>query len=123
MDSQRLTVRSAYQRGWQVVDGSAIVETFETKEDAFQCLVDRGARVHLNWRRTFIAGASVPYDFSAEFQSKYAGRIKKELHGPAAGKWFWFQGSLRGEGTTKDDAVFQVERSYTRLVVKADYPK
>ncbi|TGR34622.1 hypothetical protein EN845_01175 [Mesorhizobium sp. M8A.F.Ca.ET.202.01.1.1] len=121
--TDRFTVRLAYQRGWQVVDGSAIAHTFETKEDAFQSLVDRGARVHLSWRRTVIAGASVPYDFSAEFQSKYAGRIKKEMHGPSAGKWFWFQGSSRGEVATKDDAIFQVERAYTCLVVKADHPK
>ncbi|OBQ68426.1 hypothetical protein EFV37_24960 [Mesorhizobium loti] len=123
MASDRLLVRSAYQRGWQIVDGSAIVETFETKEDAFQCLVDRGARVHLSWKRTVIAGAEVPYDFCAEFQSKYAGRIRKELHGPGVGKWFWFSGSSSGSVDTKDEAVFGVERAYTRKIAGADLPR
>lgn len=50
--SERLKVRLAYQRGWQVVDGSTIVDTFETKEDAFRYMVDRGACVCLTWRGT-----------------------------------------------------------------------
>jgi hypothetical protein len=50
--SERLKIRLAYQRGWQVVDGSAIVETFNPKEAAFQFLVARGALVHLDWGRT-----------------------------------------------------------------------
>jgi hypothetical protein len=119
----RLTVRFAYQRGWQVVDGSTILETFDTKEGAFQYLVDRGARVHLQWRRTIIGGGSKPYDFSAEFQSKYVGRIMMDFHPPSKGIWNWYQGSSRGSVQTKDDAVFAVERAYTRIVVKADYPK
>jgi hypothetical protein len=45
--SERLVVRLAYQRGWQVVNGSEILETFATKEEAFQFLVYRGARVRL----------------------------------------------------------------------------
>ncbi|TPM55370.1 hypothetical protein FJ959_18370 [Mesorhizobium sp. B2-2-4] len=123
--SDRLTVRLAYQRGWQVVDGSTVLRTFETKEGAFQFLVDRGARVHLHWRRTKIGGQEPPYDFDAEFQSESVGRIKKELHGPSAGRWFWscFVGGARGSTEIRDEAVFEVERAYTRIVVKADYPK
>ncbi|TPN16270.1 hypothetical protein FJ973_06140 [Mesorhizobium sp. B2-1-3] len=123
--SERLTVRLAYQRGWQVVDGSTVLATFETKEGAFQYLVDRGARVHLQWRRTKIGGQEPPYDFAAEFQSESVGRIKKEMHGPSAGLWFWscFVGGARGSTETRDEAVFEVERAYTRIVVKADYPK
>ena len=49
----------------------------------------------------------------------------KEQHGPSAGIWFWscFKGGARGSTETKDEAVFEVERAYTRIVVKADYPK
>ncbi|TPK38727.1 hypothetical protein [Mesorhizobium sp. B2-5-3] len=123
--TDRLTVRLAYQRGWQVVDGSTILETFETKEGAFQFLLDRCARVHLRWGRTVIGGQDAPYDFAARFQSQSIGRIWKELHGPSAGLWFWscFVGGARGSTETRDEAVFQVERAYTRIVVKADYPK
>lgn len=42
--SQRLTVRFAYQRGWQVVDGSAILITFDKKEDA----TERGLASYMN---------------------------------------------------------------------------
>ncbi|MBZ9926770.1 hypothetical protein [Mesorhizobium sp. BR1-1-4] len=121
--SERLTVRLAYQRGWQVVDGSTIVDTFETKEDAFRCLVDRGGRLRLAWRRTIISGQSKPCDFSAEFQTDNAGRIMKEFHGPSAGRWFWFSGSSSGSVETKDEAVFGVERAYTRKVAGADLPR
>lgn len=47
MPADRLIVRFAYQRGWQVVDTSTILQTFEQKEEAFQFVVDRGARVWL----------------------------------------------------------------------------
>ncbi|TPJ84076.1 hypothetical protein FJ422_17595 [Mesorhizobium sp. B2-6-3] len=121
--NERLTARLAYQRGWQVVDGSTVLATFATKEGAFQYLVDRGARVHLQWRRTKIGGQEPPYDFAAEFQSESVGRIKKELQGPSAGRWYWYQGSSKGSIDTKGEAVFEVERAYTRIVVKADWPK
>ncbi|WP_287095710.1 hypothetical protein [Mesorhizobium sp.] len=65
--SQRLKVRFAYQRGWQVVDGSAILSTFDKKEDAFRFVLDRGARVRLEWSRTVIGGKAPPYDFAASF--------------------------------------------------------
>jgi hypothetical protein len=116
----RLKVRFAYQRGWQVVDGSTIVDTFETDEKAFGFLVDRGARVHLQWGRTVIGGETVPLDFSASFQAKSAGRIMKAMHGPSAGTWWWYSGSLSGNVATKDEAVFGVERAYTRRIAKAD---
>lgn len=124
MPSDRLIIRFAYQRGWQVVDGGAAIDTFDTKEGAFQFVVDRGARVHLQWGRTVIGGQAVPYDFEGSFQSEGVGRIMKTLHGPAKGTWFWtcHEGGARGTVTTKDEAVFGLERAYTRIVVKADYP-
>jgi hypothetical protein len=72
MPADRLTVRLAYQRGWQVVDGSVVLATFDTKEGAFQHLVEQGARVHLQWGRTVIGGQTAPFDFAAKFQSEYA---------------------------------------------------
>ncbi|MBZ9678279.1 hypothetical protein [Mesorhizobium sp. ES1-1] len=121
--NERLTVRSAYQRGWQVVDGSTILETFPAKEEAFQFLVDRGARVRLQWGRTVIGGRTAPYDFSAAFQSDNAGRIRMELHPPSKGLWLWYQSSSRGAVEAKDRAIFEVERAYTRLMCGADLPR
>jgi hypothetical protein len=123
MPADRLTVRLAYQRGWQVVDGSVVVATFDNKEGAFQHLVEQGARVHLQWGRTVIGGQTAPCDFAAKFQSEYVGRIKKEMFGPSQGRWFWFRGSLTGTVDTRDEAVIAVERAYTRIVAKADWPK
>jgi hypothetical protein len=70
--SDRLTVRLAYQRGWQVVDGSTILTTFDDQHGAFQFLVDRGMRVRLTWGRTMIAGQTAPFDFCCSFQSAIA---------------------------------------------------
>jgi hypothetical protein len=119
----RLTVRYLYQRGWQVVEGSTILEKCETKEEAFQYLVDHDARVHLLWGRTVIRGETAPFDFAAQFQQDHVGRILKTLHGPAQGTWFWscYEGGATGTVKTKDEAVFGVERAYTRFVVKADW--
>ncbi|MER9004414.1 hypothetical protein NKI15_12360 [Mesorhizobium sp. M0862] len=47
--ADRLTVRFAYQRGFQVVDGSAILQTFE-KQDEAKFVLGRGARVWLAWQ-------------------------------------------------------------------------
>ncbi|MCV3209581.1 hypothetical protein OHD62_17205 [Mesorhizobium sp. YC-39] len=123
--TDRLKVRFAYQRGWQVVDENAVLQTFETKEAAFQFLVDRGARVWLDWSRTVIGGRTARYDFAASFQTESVGRIMKTTDGPSAGTWFWscYSGGARGTVDTKDEAVFGLERAYTRIVVKADYPK
>jgi hypothetical protein len=121
--SERLIVRLAYQRGWQVVAGSTILETSGTKEGAFQFLVDRGARVRLEWGRAVVGGRTAPCDFAAKFQSENVGRIKMERHPPNAGVWLWFQGSSRGTVEEKDQAVSAVEQAYTRIVVKADHPK
>ncbi|WP_287292062.1 hypothetical protein [Mesorhizobium sp.] len=51
------------------------------------------------------------------------GRILKTLHGTEAGTWFWscYEGGANGRVSTKDEAVFGVERAYTRRVVKADW--
>ncbi|RWJ88362.1 hypothetical protein [Mesorhizobium sp.] len=121
--SERLKIRFAYQRGWQVVDGSAIMSTFDNKEGAFQFLVDRGARVWLEWSRTVIGGKAPPSEFAASFMQDTVGRILKTLHGTEAGTWFWscFEGGANGRVFTKDEAVFGVERAYTRRVVKADW--
>ncbi|TIM11859.1 hypothetical protein [Mesorhizobium sp.] len=121
--SERLKVRFAYQRGWQVVDGSTILQTFENKEEAFQFVVDRAARVWLEWSRTVIGGKAPPYDFAASFMQDTVGRILKTLHGSEAGTWFWscYEGGANGRVSTKDEAVFGVERAYTRRVVKADW--
>ncbi|WP_198022612.1 hypothetical protein [Mesorhizobium sp. LNJC384A00] len=35
------TVRFAYQRGFQVVDGSAILQTFEKQDEAFNFVLGR----------------------------------------------------------------------------------
>ncbi|TIQ18871.1 MAG: hypothetical protein E5X51_23390 [Mesorhizobium sp.] len=119
----RLKVRVAYQRGFQVVDGSTILQSFDNKEDAFKFVHARGARVWLRWDRTVIGGQTVPYDFDAKFLQDSVGRIKKELHGPSAGTWFWssFEGGARGSTETRDEAVACVERAYTRYVIKADW--
>ncbi|TIP22711.1 MAG: hypothetical protein E5X67_36230 [Mesorhizobium sp.] len=123
MPADRLIVRFAYQRGWQVVDGSTILQTSEKKEEAFQFLVDRGARVWLQWSRTVIGGKAPPYDFAASFMQDAVGRILKTIHGKEAGTWFWtcYEGGANGKVPTKDEAVVGVERAYTRRVVKADW--
>ncbi|MGX9178802.1 hypothetical protein [Mesorhizobium sp. BHbdii] len=122
--SQRLKVRFAYQRGWQVVDGSAILSTFENKEDAFRFVLDLGARAWLNGGRTVIGGQSPPYDFAAQFQQDSVGRIMKRTHGSESGTWFWtcHEGGARGTVQTKEEAVIEVERAYTCRIVKTDWP-
>ncbi|SIT55011.1 conserved hypothetical protein [Mesorhizobium prunaredense] len=105
------------------MDGSTVVRTFEKKEDAFHFLVDRGARVWLEWSRTVIGGKAPPSDFAASFMQDTVGRILKTLHGKEAGTWFWtcHEGGANGKVSTKEEAVFGVERAYTRRVVKADW--
>lgn len=123
--SERLKVRFAYQRGWQVVDGSAILSTFHKKEDAFRFVLDLGTRVWLQWGRTVIGGQSPPYDFAAQFQQDSVGRIMKRLHGSEKGTWFWtcHEGGARGTVATKEEAVVEVERAYARRIVGADLPR
>ncbi|WP_036262955.1 hypothetical protein [Mesorhizobium sp. WSM2561] len=114
---ERLKVRLAYQRGWQVVDGSTVMQTFENRDDAFRFVHGKGARVLLAWSRTVIGGQAAPFDFTASFQQDAVGRIFKAVHGPGAGTWFWtcFEGGARGTVETKDEAVVGVERAYTRF--------
>lgn len=94
--SERLKVRLAYQRGWQVVDGSTIVDTFETKEDAFRYMVPRRLRVSdLAAHRAFLSetvrGEHVKtpcYAFS-KATLRYAynqGGTERQQTGPNAGK-------------------------------------
>ena len=96
--SARLKVRFAYQRGFQVVDDSTVLQTFEEREEAFKFVHGRGARVWLAWGRTVIGGRTAPFDFAASFQQDGVGRILKTLHGPAAGTWFWTVLHRRGKG-------------------------
>ncbi|WP_246811307.1 hypothetical protein [Mesorhizobium sp. AA22] len=105
------------------MDDSAILSTFDKKENAFQSVLDRGARVWLQWGRTVIGGHAAPYDFAAQFQQDSVGRIMKRLHGSESGTWFWtcHDGGARGTVPTKEQAVAEVERAYTRRIVKADW--
>ncbi|MER8827262.1 hypothetical protein NKH73_14330 [Mesorhizobium sp. M0938] len=121
--TDRLKVRFAYQRGFQVVDNNHVVETFDSKVEAFSYVNARGSRVWLSWSRTVIGGQSAPFDFTASFQQDAIGRIMKAVNGPSAGTWFWtcFEGGARGTVANKDEAAFEVERAYTRRVVKADW--
>jgi hypothetical protein len=122
VDSERLTVRSAYQRGWQVVENNRAIETFDSKAEAFNFVHARDARVQLTWGRTAISGKVLHYDFGATYGDTSVGRIMKEIHGPSAGTWSWtcYDGGARGRSDTKDEAAAAVEVAYTRRVVGAD---
>ncbi|TIW61024.1 MAG: hypothetical protein E5V49_13105 [Mesorhizobium sp.] len=115
----RLTIRFAYQRGWQVVENNRAIENFDSKAEAFSYLQDRGARVWLAWSRTVIAGQSLPFDFEGQFQHDSVGRIMKHIQGPSADTWFWtcYDGGARGTVQTKHQAVAGVETAYTRRIV------
>jgi hypothetical protein len=123
--SERLKVRLAYQRGWQVVENNRVIETFDTKVEAFNFVHARGARVWLSWGRTVIGGQTTHYDFEASFGETGVGRVMKELHPPSAGTWTWscYDGGARGRVSTRDEAVAGVEIAYTRRVVGADLPR
>ncbi|TIL34339.1 hypothetical protein [Mesorhizobium sp.] len=43
MNGERLKVRLAYQRGFQIVDGSTVLAAFENHVKAFKFVRDRGA--------------------------------------------------------------------------------
>lgn len=124
MASERLIVRFAYQRGWQVVENNHAIETFDSKVEAFNFVHARGARVWLAWGRTVIGGKAVHFDFEGRFQKTGVGRIMKEQHGPSAGTWTWscYDGGARGRVDTKVEAVAALEVAYTRRVVGADLP-
>jgi len=122
---ERLKVRFAYQRGFQVVDGSHVLETFDSRDEAFKYVDARDARVWLQCGRTVISGQSMPCDFAASFaDDRSVGRIRKNAHGPGAGTWFWSmfshdRGRVGGGHATvaiKDEAVIGVERAYTRFI-------
>lgn len=125
MTPDRLTVRFAYQRGWQVVHDKHVLDTFDTKVEAFSYVFAKDARVWLSWGRTVIGGQTAPYDFAASFQSETVGRIMKHQHGPSEGTWFWtcHDGGARDTVATKDEAVAGVEVAYTRRIVGADLPR
>lgn len=121
----RLTVRFAYQRGWQIVENRRVIEVFDSKVEAFDFIYAQGSRVRLTWGRTVIGGRALHYDFEASLQDACVGRIMKEHHGALAGTWFWtcHDGGARGQAATKDEAATAVEVAYTRRVVGADLPK
>ncbi|TGQ71004.1 hypothetical protein EN829_001045 [Mesorhizobium sp. M00.F.Ca.ET.186.01.1.1] len=121
--TDRLTVRFAYQHGWQAVENNRAIETFDSKVEAFAYVRARGARVWLTWGRTVIAGQTVPFDFAAQFQQDDVGRIIKVLHGPSANTWFWtcYDGGARGTVKTKPQAVASVEAAYTQRIVRAGH--
>ncbi|MER9574923.1 hypothetical protein NKI78_04620 [Mesorhizobium sp. M0400] len=121
--SDRLKVRLAYQRGFQVVDGNTVLQAFDERNDAFKFVHWRGARVWLDWSRTVIGGQTLPFDFTAMFQQDAVGRVFKAIQGPGAGTWLWtcFQGGARGTVANKDEAAFEVERAFTRYIIKADW--
>ncbi|TIP09099.1 hypothetical protein [Mesorhizobium sp.] len=126
--SERLKIRLAYQRGFQVVDGSTVLETFMERDDAFRFVRGKGARVWLAWSRTVIGGQTAPFDFAASFQQEDVGRILKAVHGPGAGTWFWTMyshdrgrfGGQHGTVETKDQAVSEVERAFTRFIAETE---
>ncbi|ESX03423.1 hypothetical protein X769_18360 [Mesorhizobium sp. LSJC268A00] len=73
MPADRLTVRFAYQIGFQVLDGSAILQTFEKQDEAFKFVLgrsrlagvvaDRHRRADgaLRFRRSIPAGKGRPH--------------------------------------------------------------
>lgn len=125
--SERLKVRSAYQRGFQIVDGSAVLAAFDNHVEAFKFVRDRGARVWLQWGRTVIAGQTGQYDFTASFLQSSVGRILKNQWGSLLGTWSWsistsdprlrLHGGQRGAA---EEAVFEVEREFTRFIAETE---
>lgn len=131
MPADRLTIRFAYQRGFQVVDDSpTVLATFQQRHDAFKFVLARGARVRLAWGRTVVGGRTAPYDFEASFMGKDVGRIMKNEHGPVAGTWSWSmyyhdpllmrQNGNRGRADSKDGAMAEIEREFTRFIAASD---
>ncbi|MCF6120920.1 hypothetical protein L2449_29265 [Mesorhizobium muleiense] len=130
MNGERLKVRLAYQRGFQIVDSGAVLAAFENHVEAFKFVRNRGARVWLDWSRTVIGGQSVPYDFTASFLQSSIGRISKNQWGSLSGTWSWsistsdprfrLHGGQRGTAATRDEAVFQLEREFTRFIAETE---
>lgn len=128
--SERLKVRLAYQRGFQIVDGSTVLTAFENHVEAFKFVRERSARVWLDWGRTVVAGQTGQYDFTASFLQSSVGRILKNQWGSLSGTWAWsistsdprfrIHGGQRGTASTKDDAVFDLEREFTRFIAETE---
>ena len=123
----RFKVRLLYQRGFQVVDGSTVLASFENHHDAFRFVHARGARAWLEWGRTEIGGQTGSHDFCAKFLQETAGRIYKYKYGPSDGRWFWAMtyyerglgfGNSSGTIASKDEAVAQVEQEFTRFMTR-----
>ncbi|PAQ04460.1 hypothetical protein CIT26_35195 [Mesorhizobium temperatum] len=90
----------------------------------------RGARVWLDWGRTVIAGQSGQYDYTASFLQSSVGRILKNQWGSLSGTWSWsistadprfrLHGGQRGTADTKEQAVFELEREFTRFIAETE---
>ncbi|RWD71671.1 hypothetical protein [Mesorhizobium sp.] len=120
----------ATESGYRVLDpDGAVVATVERRPQAFEFVRDRGGRVHLKWARTVIGNQPVPHDFSATHCGFRAGRIMTTISGDHRGSWAWFvngrdpdtgrTGSFSGREDTKDQAVAQLEASYTEFIAYA----
>lgn len=128
--SERLKVRLAYQRGFQIVDGTTILAAFENPVEAFKFVRDP--------RRSCPAGLGQNSDrwpnwtlrFYREFLQSPVGRILKNQWGSLSGSWFWSistsdprfrrHGGQRGNAATKDEAVFELEREFTRFIAETE---
>ncbi|MDG4895527.1 hypothetical protein P9272_18315 [Mesorhizobium sp. WSM4976] len=121
----------ATENGYRVLDPAGkVVATVERRPQAFEFVRDRGGRVHLQWARTVIGKQSYPRDFSAMHTGFGAGRIMTVISGDQRGRWAWFvngrdpdtgrTGGFSGREDTKEQAVAQLEVSYTEFIANAD---
>jgi hypothetical protein len=66
MSDDRYTIRPKYGFGYQILDGTEIVETCETRIAAIERVRARGGRLALRWQRIdFGDGIVYPHDFTA----------------------------------------------------------
>ncbi|MCP9229977.1 hypothetical protein NMG46_06910 [Mesorhizobium sp. LMG 17147] len=113
-----------------MVDGNTELATFEDPVEAFKFIRERGARVWLDWDRTVIGGETAPYDFTASFLQSSVGRILKNQWGSREGTWSWsistsdprlrLHGGQQGTAGTRGEAVFELEREFTRFIAETE---
>ncbi len=128
--SRRMEVNRTDGGRYAVIDDGAVLGPFPTRAAAFAEVVARGGRVHLQWRRTVIAGETKPKDFTGEFEGSAAGRIYPLKAGLLTGSWqafphghnpdtnTWSSGSMVVD--TRDEAIELIERIYTKLIAGPD---
>ncbi|MDG4877688.1 hypothetical protein P9273_21530 [Mesorhizobium sp. WSM4935] len=127
---ERFKVEST-ENGYRVLDPAGkVLAIMERRPQAFEFVRDRGGRVHLQWARTVIGKETVPRDFSATHGGFGAGRIMTMISGDQRGRWAWFvngrdpdtgrTGSSSGREDTKDQAVAELEASYTEFIAYAE---